>query len=68
MNAQYINKYFFYIHMLPDLFCSINRNFTEFVNVANTKVLLFRWHNQLFFSQILTTDVLNKDQWIDCEI
>lgn len=54
--------------MLSDLFCSINRNFTEFVDVANTKVLLFRWHNQLFFSQILSTDVLNKDQWIDCEI
>lgn len=47
--------------MLPDLLCSINRNFTELVDVANTKVLLFRWHNQLFLSRILTTYVLNKD-------
>lgn len=54
--------------MLPDLFCSINRNFTEFVDVANTKVLLLSWHNQLFLSRILTTDVINKDHLIDCEI
>lgn len=68
MNVQSINKYFFYIHMLPDIFCSINRNFTEFVDVANTKVFLFRWHSQLFLSGILTTDVINKDQLIDYEI
>lgn len=54
--------------MLPDLLCSINRNFIEFVDVANTKVLLFRWRNQLFLSRILTIDVLNRDHLIDCVI